>query len=107
MFYKNHTKPKRSLGALRKARKTKARSPDLLGKIHIEQQTIEIIVIQLRRSQSSKIVGNLAGWFNEDETGQYITVELQPSFQKEHHVSNSNTKNLFDEFYSYEGGDEH
>ena len=107
MFYENNTKPKRSLGALRKARKTKARSPDLLGKIHIEQQTIEIFVNQLRRSQSSKISGNLAGWFNEDETGQYITVELQPSFQKQQDAANSNTKNVFDEFYSNDRGDEH
>jgi hypothetical protein len=96
MSYKNKPNLKRSLGALRKAKKTKAKAPDLLGKLNIEQLTLRTIANQLERSGSSKVVCNLAGWINVDHAGQYITVELQPCYTKSLESEESETQNIFD-----------
>lgn len=72
--------PKRSLGALRKATKTKPRSPDLVGQIKLQRHTIETIAKQFERTESDEIIANLAGWGNFDHSGQYLTVELSPKY---------------------------
>jgi hypothetical protein len=73
-------KPKRSLGALRKANKTKARSPDMTGQMHLQRHTVAALVKQFREGGSEEIVCNLAGWRNQDYSGPYLTVELSPHF---------------------------
>ena len=71
---------KRSLGALRKANKTKPRSPDLTGQLKLQRHTAAAIVEQFSHDQIQEVVCNVAGWRNQDHNGSYLTVELSPRF---------------------------
>jgi len=73
-------KQKRSLGALRKANKTKPRSPDLTGQMKLQRHTAAAIVDQFGHDDIEEVVCNLAGWRNQDRGGPYLTVELSPRF---------------------------
>jgi hypothetical protein len=71
---------KRSLGALRKANKTKPRSPDLTGQLKLQRHTAAAIVEQFNHDHVQEVVCNIAGWKNQDNNGSYLTVELSPRF---------------------------
>jgi hypothetical protein len=71
---------KRSLGALRKATKTKPRSPDLTGQFKLQRHTASAIVEQFNRDDVEEVVCNIAGWKNHDNNGSYLAVELSPRF---------------------------
>ena len=86
----------RSLGALRKAPKTKPRSPDVQGSMKVQRHTLEIIMRQLQESDADEITANIAGWCNHDHSGQYLTVELSPRFTKRQQAEPINT---FDSFF--------
>src|SRR4029077_4309950 len=73
-------KQKRSLGALRKANKTKPKSPDLTGQMKLQRHTAAAIVEQFSHDDIDEVVCNIAGWRNQDYTGLYLTVELSPRF---------------------------
>jgi hypothetical protein len=70
----------RSLGTLRKAGKTKPRSPDLIGTIKIEDHTLKTLVDHYKESGS--VTASLAGWIYADDQGKRITVELSPKYVK-------------------------
>jgi len=96
-MYKNSVKQKRSLGDLREnTNKTKPKSPDLLGKIRLEQVTIQTIANQ---TGGDGVTCNLAGWLNEDETGRYITIELQPRFSQRQNYNNHHKTHSLDSFF--------
>jgi len=76
MDYEEQPTHKRSLGALKKAEKTKPRSPDCTGPIKLQRHTIETFNKQFEQTESDEIVANLAGWRN----GPYLNVELSPKF---------------------------
>src|ERR1700733_9849111 len=71
---------KRLLGALRKANKTKPRSPDLTGQLNLQRHTAAAIAEQFSHDQIQEVVCNVAGWRNQDHNGSYLTVELSPRF---------------------------
>jgi hypothetical protein len=71
---------KRSLGALRKANKTKPRSPDLTGQLRLQRHTATAIVEQFNHDNAQDVVCNIAGWRNQDQNGSYLTVQLSPHF---------------------------
>ena len=73
-------KQKRSLGALRKATKTKPKSPDLTGQFKLQRRTAAAIVDQFGHDDIEEVVCNIAGWKNQDYNGPYLTVELSPRF---------------------------
>ena len=73
-------KQKRSLGALRKANKTKPRSPDLTGQLKLQRHTAAAIVEQFSSNHFEEVVCNIAGWRNQDYNGPFLTVELSPRF---------------------------
>jgi hypothetical protein len=73
-------KQKRSLGALRKANKTKPRSPDLTGQMKLQRHTAAAIVDQFSHEDIEEVVCNIAGWKNQDYKGPYLSVELSPRF---------------------------
>jgi hypothetical protein len=73
-------KQKRSLGALRKANKTKPRSPDLTGQMKLQRHTAAAIVEQFSHDDIEEVVCNIAGWKNQDYNGPYLSVELSPRF---------------------------
>jgi hypothetical protein len=72
---------KKSLGALRKATKTKERSPDLTGQLKLQRHTLETFNKQFEDTDSDEIACNTAAWGNKDDRGAaYMTVELSPRF---------------------------
>ena len=73
---------KRSLGFLRQAKKTKPKSPDCLGTIHLQKHTLDALVEQFSDQDDGELVANLAGWKNHDENGQYLTVEISAKYQR-------------------------
>ena len=76
---------KRSLGALRKNTKTKPRSPDLVGTLALQRHTMKEIGKQFEETGSDEIACCLAGWINQDSSGQYLTVELSPRYVRREH----------------------
>ena len=80
MYIDKPVKQKRSLGALRKANKTKPKSPDLTGQMKLQRHTAAVIVAQFGDDQVEEVVCNIAGWRNQDHNGSYLTVELSPRF---------------------------
>ena len=80
MYLEKPVKQKRSLGALRKANKTKPKSPDLTGRFSSQRHTAAAIVEQFSHDHVEEIVCNIAGWKNQDCNGPYLTVELSPRF---------------------------
>jgi hypothetical protein len=75
----DRTLHKKSLGALRKAEKTKERSPDLLGQLHLRRHTLLEIARQAKEINGDEVMCNLAAWGNEDKDGStYLSVELSP-----------------------------
>jgi hypothetical protein len=96
MDFQDPVKPKRSLGALRKANKTKPKSPDVTGTMKAQRHTIAALVKQFTENETDEITCNIAGWFNQDSTGQYLTVELSPRYvprEREQPI------NMFDTFF--------
>jgi hypothetical protein len=73
---------KRSIGKLRSATRTKEKSPNLTGKLALQRTTLNELVSQLRGHGGSEITCNVAGWFNVDAAGKYITVEISPLFRR-------------------------
>ena len=66
-------KQKRSLGALRKANKTKPKSPDLTGQMKLQRHTAAAIVDQFSHDGIEEVVCNIAGWKNQDYNGPYLS----------------------------------
>jgi hypothetical protein len=96
MYSEEPIKQKRSLGALRKATKSKPKSPDVQGTMKAQRHTIATLVKQLAETNSDEITCNIAGWFNKDSSGQYLTVELSPRYiprEREEPI------NMFDMFF--------
>jgi hypothetical protein len=71
---------KRSLGALRRAEKTKPKSPDLTGQLRLQRHTVEIIVKQFQETDAEEVICCIAGWHNGGHQGSYLTVELSPRY---------------------------
>jgi hypothetical protein len=80
MYLDKPVKQKRSLGALRKATKTKPKSPDLKRQMKLQRHTAAAIVEQFSHDGVEEVVCNIAGWKNQDYNGPYLTVELSPLF---------------------------
>jgi hypothetical protein len=76
----NQIKRKKSLGALRPHQKTKPRSPDATGKLYFQRHTLAEISRQLKDDGGDEITCNIAAWKNNDQRGQYLTVEVSPEF---------------------------
>ena len=71
-------KQKRSLGALRKANKTKPKSPDLTGQMKLQRHTAAAIVDQFSHDDVEEVLCNIAGWKNQDYSGPYLRLNFRP-----------------------------
>jgi hypothetical protein len=80
MHLDKHIKQKLSLGALRKANKTKPKSPDLTGQMKLQRHTAAAILEQFNHDGVEEVICNIAGWRNQDYNGSYLTIELSPRF---------------------------
>lgn len=96
MTLDEHAPTKRSLGILRIAPKTKARSPDLTGQFTLQRHTLGVICRQFEESDEDELVCCIAGWENHDSIGPYLTVEISPKYVKrESRPTKSNLSFLF------------
>src|SRR5208283_1286148 len=77
---------KRSLGTLRKAPKTKDRSPESTGNLKLQRHTFEAIAKQFQQTDADAIECCIAAWKNIDAKGEsYVTVELSPKYVSRRH----------------------
>jgi hypothetical protein len=96
----SETKPKKSLGDLRMAPKTKPNSPDMKGKLRLQLHTLKTFIKQMEEQMEERrdddetdepetveLVCNLAGWFNGTGNSKFLTVELSPLFVSKRAVS--------------------
>jgi hypothetical protein len=99
---KSQINPKRSLGALRIAKKTKKRSPDLLRQLHLQRSTLLEIVRQAKEGSGDEVMCNLAAWKNRDKGGlTYLSVELSPWYKPRTHRKNK--RDVFNDLFDEEG----
>ncbi len=92
MTFDEPTPAKRSLGSLRKATKTKDRSPDFTGTLKLQRHTLERIAKQFKETDADEIECCIAGWRNTDANGQlYLSVELLPKYVARRHERSNET----------------
>jgi hypothetical protein len=92
---------KKSLGKLREAQKTKPLSPEMVGQMHPQSDTIAAITTHLHETGTDEAVCNIAAWVNRDANGQYLTVQLSPPYV--HHNQQPRSTNNLDFIF---GGEE-
>ncbi len=80
MVFDETVPKKRSLGGLRKAEKTKDRSPDFTGTLKLQRHTMEAIAKQFKDGDTAEVDCCIAGWRNEDQNGPYLSVELSQKY---------------------------
>jgi hypothetical protein len=74
--------PKRSFGKLRPvANRTNAKSPTLIGKLTMQQSTLDQLAKEMRQSNRTEIERNIAGWYNADHIGKCIGIEISPKYK--------------------------
>ena len=75
-----NTQFKRSLGSLRIQQKTKPKSPEMIGTVKLQRETLETLMEQI--GPADELVANLAAWKNRDGHSHYLTVEVSPRYIK-------------------------
>ena len=72
---------RKSVGTLRKAKKkTKPKSPDLIGELRLQRHTSEAITAKFQATDKDEIVCGIAGWGYFEDGERYITVQLSPPY---------------------------
>ena len=72
----------KSIGTLRKAeKKTKLKSPDLIGEMHLQRHTFELIAAKFQATVKDEVTCGIAGWGYSEDDEPYIVVELSPPYQ--------------------------
>jgi hypothetical protein len=75
--------PKRSFGKLRPvANRTNQKSPTLIGKLMLQQSTLDQLAKEMRQSNRTEIQCNIAGWYNADHIGKCIGIEISPPYKR-------------------------
>jgi hypothetical protein len=74
------TPRKHSLGSLRKANKTKDKSPDLTGQLILQRDDFERIAQEFAATNGQEISCDLAAWTNHDSRGPFLTVQVSPRY---------------------------
>jgi len=87
----------RSLGELRKANKTKPRSPDVTGRLRLQRHTLHAIIRDFKEADGDEVVCNIAGWKNQDHAGPYLTVEISPRYTP--HEQRTPRASVFDDMF--------
>jgi hypothetical protein len=85
----NHTK---SLGTLRVNRKTKEKSPELVGTIKMHRRLITVLWKELNSSGGDEVTCNLAAWQYRDKGGPLLNVEVSEKYSNAGH----STEDIFE-----------
>ncbi|HUN99845.1 MAG TPA: hypothetical protein VMU69_26885 [Bradyrhizobium sp.] len=80
MSTKNKIIKHKSLGSLRKAKKTKPRSPDMTGNFTLLKETFVEIARQYKAAGSGEVTCNIAAWRNREKTtgDAYLSLQITP-----------------------------
>ena len=73
--------PRKSLGTLYRAEKTKPRSPDMLGAHKIQIPTVQEMYEFSKTCDSGEIVCPIAAWIHGQPGRQYLVIELSPPYR--------------------------
>ena len=73
--------PRKSLGTLYRAEKTKPRSPDMLGAQKIQIPTLQEMVEFSKTCDGDEIVCPIAAWIHGQPGRQYLVIELSPPYR--------------------------
>jgi lambda repressor-like predicted transcriptional regulator len=77
------SKNKLSVGTLRNTqKKTRPRSPDLIGNLHLQRHTFEAIAKEFKMNAREEVICNIAAWGYSDEGGRYLNVEISPPYKR-------------------------
>ena len=79
MNYQNP--PRKSLGTLYRAEKTKPRSPDMTGTLKIQGHTLRELFEFYKNSDTDEVVCAIAAWINGEPGRQYLVIELSPPYR--------------------------
>ena len=79
MNYQNP--PRKSLGTLYRAEKTKPRSPDMTGTLKIQMHTLRELFEFYNNCDSDEIVCPIAAWIHGQPGRQYLVIELSPPYR--------------------------
>ena len=72
----------KSIGMLREAKKkTKPKSPDLIGELRLQRHTFESIAAKFQATDKDAVTCGIAGWGYSEDDELYITVELSPPYE--------------------------
>jgi hypothetical protein len=85
MNYQNS--PRKSLGTLYRAEKTKPRSPDMTGTLKIQMHTLRELFEFSKESDSDEIVCPIAAWINGQPGRQYLVIELSSPYRPKPKIS--------------------
>lgn len=55
-------------------------SPDPVGKIHVQSDTIAAIAKHLNAKGADEVICNIAARANRDASGRYLSVQLSPPY---------------------------
>ena len=77
------SKGKRSVGTLRRTpKKTKERSPQLIGTLRLQRHTHEAIAKEFEMTDQDEVICNIAAWSYDNENGGYLNVEISPPYRR-------------------------
>jgi hypothetical protein len=72
-----------SVGTLRNTqKKTKPRSPHLIGNLRLQRHTFEAIAKEFQMTDQDEVICNIAAWGYSDENGRYLNVEISPPYKR-------------------------
>jgi hypothetical protein len=102
MDFEEPTPRKRSLGVLRKAKKTKDRSRDVTGQLTLQREDFEWMAGEFSKTGGQEITCNIAAWPNHDSHGLFLTVQISPRYVPRQKQTTSRP----DLDYFFNGGEE-
>ena len=77
----NYPNPRKSLGTLYRAEKTKPRSPDMTGTLKIQMHTLRELFEFYNNCDTGEVVCPIAAWINGEPGRQYLVIELSPPYR--------------------------
>ncbi len=96
MDFRQTTPTKHSLGSLRKANKTKDKSPDLTGQLILQRDDFERIAQEFAATNRQEISCDLAAWTDHNSRGPFLTVQISPRYvQKQKQAETLNGVDYF------------
>ena len=93
----------KSMGTLRLNRKTKDRSPDLIGSVKMHNRLIHALLDELDETGKDVVECNIAAWQYRDKNGPLLNLQLSERYEPPQRDQGSET--IFDLLQKRQDGD--